>query len=142
MRELEISIDHLRRLYQRDVVQVRNENEKLKEVLHAHGIQYDLGSPSSSQPYTSPGSLSLGASPTGFGQTNQSTSFSSMSPPNQQPSTMRILQGSSSFTAQQSASKSLQPPTHNLHSLDYDELGLGFVAEYERTPYLSPPPNQ
>jgi hypothetical protein len=141
MRELEISVDHLRRLYQRDVVQVRQENDKLKEILQAHGIQFDLGSPIS-QPYTSPGSLSLGASPTSFGHTNQSTNFSSLSPSSQPSSNMQMLQASSSFTTQQSNSKALQPPTSNIHSLDYDELGLGFVAEYERTPYLSPPPNQ
>jgi hypothetical protein len=142
MRELEINVDHLRRLYQQDVVRVREENKKLKEILQAHGIQYDLGSPSS-QSYTSPGSHSLVASPGSYsGQTNTSTNFNSVSPPSQ-PATMQIISSTTpSFTSQQSTSKSLQPPPINVHGLDYDELGLEFVAEYERTPYLSPPPNQ
>jgi hypothetical protein len=140
MRELEINIDRLRRLYQQDVTQVRQENEKLKEILQAHGIQHDLGSPSS-QNYNASISASLGASPTSFGaQTNHSSNFNSMSPPSHHSSSMQMMQASTPF-AQQSASKSLQPPAPNMHGLDYDDMGLGFVAEYERTPYLSPPPN-
>jgi hypothetical protein len=142
MRELEISIDRLRRLYEHDVVRVREENQKLREILQVHGIQHDLGSPAALS-YTSPGSGSLVASPGGYsGQSNPSTNFNSVSPPSQ-PATMAMISSTTpSFTSQQSTSKALQPPQPNMHGLDYDEMGLGFVAEYERTPYLSPPPNQ
>lgn len=142
MRELEISIDHLRRLYQTDVVQVKADNEKLKELLQNHGIQFShLISSPSMQSYTSP-SMSLGASPTFTSQTGTSN-YNSMSPPDHTSSTMStlVLQPNTSLAAQNS-SKNLQPPSNNMHGLDYDEMGLGFVAEYERTPYLSPPPNQ
>jgi len=131
MRELEVSVDHLRRV----VHQVGRENEKLKELLQAHGIPYDVESPDS-QPYTSPGSISMGGtSPTYSGQA--STNFNSMSPPNHSTS----MQISPSFNGQQTVTKPLQAPPNNIHGIDYDEMGLGFVAEYERTPYLSPPPN-
>jgi hypothetical protein len=139
MRELEVTIDHLRRLYQQEVVQVRQENEKLKEILQAHGIHYNLGSPSTSQTYTSPGSLSLIGSPDYTGQTGSSTAYTSMSPSHQHPSTIPLLP--SSYHPQQSTLKSIQAPSGNLQNLDYNDMGLNFVAEYDRTPYLSPPPN-
>jgi hypothetical protein len=152
MRELEVTVDHLRRMYQRDVVRIRQENESLRDTLQAHGIQVELGSPVES--FTPIDSFSMdGVSPESFGHTggrSLSSNFNSMSPqshtsslhhPSGAPS--QLVMPPSSLPAQQSSvSKALQHPQNNMHGLDYDDVGLGFVAEYERTPYLSPPPNQ
>jgi hypothetical protein len=118
------------------------ENRRLKELLMAHGITFDLSSPPvngvqqiSSSAYGSssgsvsgyaPGSASTGyTSPPSF-QHRASLSHDGM---NQQPLTLQHQQQGHQQGAQQSG-------------LDYDQIGIDFVLTYDRTPYLSPPPQQ
>jgi hypothetical protein len=123
------------------------ENRRLKELLMAHGITFDLSTPPnnglshmSSSTYGSssgsvsgygPGSVSTGyTSPPSF-QHRGSISHDGMS---QQAMTLQQQQQQQ----QQQAHASGQQP----NGLDYDQIGIDFVLTYDRTPYLSPPPQQ
>jgi hypothetical protein len=144
MRELETTVDRLRKLYAEEVDSVREENKQLKQILAAHGIQYESALVPS-VPYTSTGSNfgGSGSSISGRGAT-ASTGYTSpsahgagMTMPVQsnQPAGM-----SPSFSQQQSPAPHVLQPRNNIHGLDYEDIGLDFVGTYERTPYLSPPP--
>jgi hypothetical protein len=141
MRELETTVSHLRHLYQEEVESVRTENTKLKGILDAHGIHYDV-SASTPAGYTSSGSSGFGGSPT-FGSQSQSTGYTSVSP---QPLNLHLAQPSSNFSQQLpplSTSGSMHPSQRSIvQNMDYNEIGLEFVGTYGRTPYLSPPPAQ
>jgi hypothetical protein len=140
MRELEITVSRLRRLYQEDVENVRDENKKLKEILAAHVIQYDLSAPN--QQYASTASNFGGSSTSLSGRASLSTGYTS--PPSHTVPPMPAPYssgGSPAYPSQPPPANPLQPPRNNVHGLDYEEIGLDFVGTYERTPYLSPPPN-
>jgi hypothetical protein len=47
--------------------------------------------------------------------------------------------GQQPLTLQQQAQ---QPSHHQQNGLDYDQIGIDFVLTYDRSPYLSPPPQQ
>lgn len=114
------------------------ENRRLKELLMAHGISYDLSSPSNTgmPPVGSStyGGSSSGSVSGGYGPGSNSTGYTS-------PPTMTNLpRGSLSGPAGQAISpQQVQQPNGGL---DYDQLGVDFVLTYGRTPYLSPPPQQ
>ena len=110
------------------------ENRKLKELLVANGIQFELNSPqgiprlASSYGGSSSGSLSGSYAPgsAGFSPTPPGGVLGQRAPVSQQ---------------------NLAQIPHG--GLDYDQLGIDFVLTYgdhpqkhERNPYLSPPPNQ
>ena len=112
------------------------ENRKLRDLLAANGIQIDLQSPTgphglhSSYGGSSSGSIS-GSYPPG------SAGFSPTPPGGIHG------QGQRAPISQQNLAQVPQG------GLDYDQLGIDFVLtygdtpqKYERTPYLSPPPNQ
>jgi hypothetical protein len=142
MRELETTVDRLRKLYAEEVDSVREENKQLKQLLAAHGIQYD--SPATAQ-YTSTASNFGGSVSSMSGRgASASTGYTSPSAQGVVP-TMAVQPNQSagpspSFPQQSPAPNALQAPRNNIHGLDYDDIGLDFVGTYERTPYLSPPP--
>lgn len=114
---------------------VEKENRRLKELLAAHGIQYDHSSPTNtwaSSPHfsgSSPGLDSHGSVSTGM-----------TSPPRSAP----VVTPQSSMgtpTYENSSGQQYQQP-HNPSGVNYDQVGIDFVLTYDRTPYLSPPPQQ
>jgi hypothetical protein len=110
------------------------ENRRLKELLMAHGIQYELASPNNGMAHfgnSSYGGSSSGSVSGGYGPGTNSTGYTS-------PPTM-AHRGSISHDMPLS-----QPPQapHPNSGMDYDQIGIDFVLTYDRTPYLSPPPQQ
>lgn len=128
IRDLENEICTLKKNYQDHVQQVREENKKLKALLAA---QSNPRSPQNA--YNSPvsmmGTNSVYGTPSGFASPT-STNMSGMAIPTSSPS----------FQHQLPTPGTLQTP-RNIHGLDYDEIGIDFVAQYGRTAYLSPPPH-
>lgn len=122
------------------------ENHRLKELLAAHGIHYsDLQSPS--HHYTS-GSSQFGDSSTSLdGAHRGSVSTGYTSPPSRTAPPIPGTSGSGGSPAFDQSGNPMQQfpqqprPQPNL-GLDYDQIGIDFVLTYDRTPYLSPPPNQ
>ena len=120
------------------------ENRRLKELLAAHGIHYDIASPTHQYPSSS---SQYGGSTTSLSgsHTRGSLSTGYTSPPSRNPPP---LPGSMQSPTYDSASgQPVQQPFHpqqprNPHGLDYDQIGIDFVLTYDRTPYLSPPPQQ
>ena len=116
------------------------ENRRLKELLMAHGISYDLSSPVGSG-LGGIGSSTYGGSSTGSvsggygGPGTNSTGYTS--PPNMPNQPLPPLSGGGHM----SQSPPMQMPQTN-GGLDYDQIGIDFVLTYDRTPYLSPPPQQ
>jgi len=111
------------------------ENRRLRELLMAHGISFDLSSPTngigqigSSAYASSSGSVS------GYGPGSASTGYTS-------PSTHHRGSISHEGLAQQPLTAQ-QQASHQQNGLDYDQIGIDFVLTYDRTPYLSPPPQQ
>ncbi len=98
------------------------ENRKLRELLALHGINYD---PSA---YNNPYGTDISAYGTGSIQSGPATA--SGLPRQTTPS----VPGSDVHGQQYST------PSH--HGLDYDQIGIDFVLTYDRTPYLSPPPQR
>lgn len=118
------------------------ENRRLKELLIAHGIAFDLSSPSSNG-LAHVGSSTYGSSTgsvSGYGPGSASTGYTS--PPSFQHRGSVSHDGSThqSMNHQQQP----QPQQSNLpqSGMDYDQIGIDFVLTYDRTPYLSPPPQQ
>jgi hypothetical protein len=116
------------------------ENRRLKELLMAHGITFDLSSPpnngmshvSSSTYGSSSGSVS------GYGPGSASTGYTS-------PPSFHHRGSISHDMSQQPMSLQQQQHAHQAgqqSGLDYDQIGIDFVLTYDRTPYLSPPPQQ
>jgi hypothetical protein len=121
------------------------ENRRLRELLIAHGITFDLSSPPNNGTMhlsgSAYGSSSGSVSGSGYGPGSASTGYTSPPSfqhrgsishdmPDRQPMSMQHQSGH-----QQGA----QP-----NGLDYDQIGIDFVLQYDhhRTPYLSPPPQQ
>lgn len=114
------------------------ENRRLRELLMAHGISFDLSSPPSNG-MGQVGSSTYGSSTgsvSGYGPGSVSTGYTS---PPTRGSTSRDGMGGQPMALQQQAH---QPNHHQNHGLDYDQIGIDFVLTYDRTPYLSPPPQQ
>lgn len=110
------------------------ENRRLKELLMAHGISFDISSPSNGLPpfgSSTYGSSSAGSVSGGYGPGTNSTGYTS-------PPTMPH-RGSVSHDI---AVNQPQPVPHPNGGMDYDQIGVDFVLTYDRTPYLSPPPQQ
>jgi hypothetical protein len=153
MRELETTVEHLRRIYHDEVDAVKEDNKKLRNLLDAHGIHYELSAASTSQNYTTPVSSGFAHSPpSGFGGSQtHSTGFTSVSPRTQAIGMqMNLSRGmptssmSSGYSVQQTAAGPVIQPGQGamVPGMDYSEMGVDFVWKYGRTPYLSPPPNQ
>jgi hypothetical protein len=106
------------------------ENRRLRELLMAHGISFDLSSPPHNG-ISHVGSSTYGSSNgsvSGYGPGSTSTGYTS--PP---------TRGSAprDFPLQQQGQQPNQPQQSGL---DYDQIGIDFVLTYDRSPYLSPPP--
>jgi len=113
---------------------IAEENRRLKELLIAHGISYDLSSPGTGG-FGRVGSSAYGGSSTGsvsgsYGPGSNSTGYTS---PNSMPPQ---VQGSGQMSPPQ------KPRQQSNNGMDYDQVGIDFVLTYDRTPYLSPPPQQ
>ncbi|EFQ93194.1 hypothetical protein PTT_09501 [Pyrenophora teres f. teres 0-1] len=114
------------------------ENRRLRELLMAHGISFEhmtsptngMGQIGSSTYGSSNGSIS------GYGPGSASTGYTS---PPTNGSASHDGMGGQGMTLQQQA----QQANHHQHNgLDYDQIGIDFVLTYDRSPYLSPPPQQ
>lgn len=118
------------------------ENQMLKDLLQAHGIQYSaLQSPG--HHYTS-GSSQFGDSSTSLdGAHRGSVSTGYTSPPSRSAPPIPGTSGSGGSPGfDQQGQPQRFPLQGQNHGLDYDQIGIDFVLTYDRTPYLSPPPNQ
>lgn len=117
--------------------QYAEENRRLKELLMAHGIAFDsIASPSNgmglnvgSSTYSSTGSVS------GYGPGSASTGYTS--PPSVHHRNGSISQDLMMPPAMHSQ---VMQPNQQVSGLDYDQIGVDFVLTYDRSPYLSPPP--
>jgi hypothetical protein len=114
------------------------ENRRLKELLMAHGIAFDLSSPANSGLQQMGSSTYAGSSrgsvSGGYGTGTNSTGYTS---PSSQPVSTMSNPNQHGIPPQQA------PPMQQQNAgLDYDQLGIDFVLTYDRTPYLSPPPQQ
>ena len=119
----------------------KSENQRLKEILAAHGIQYsELQSPG--HQYTSASSQFGDSSTSVDGAHRGSVSTGYTSPPSraapQAPGTSSG--GSPGFDPVTGQMQQFSP--QQTSGLDYDQIGIDFVLTYDRTPYLSPPPHQ
>jgi hypothetical protein len=117
---------------------VEVENRKLKELLAAHGIQYESGSPSNTYHSHSASSQFGGSSP---GLNNSGSMSTGMTSPRSAPglSQQSSMGSTPSYDVQQG--QQYQQP-QNPSGVNYDQVGIDFVLTYDRTPYLSPPPQQ
>ena len=117
------------------------ENQRLKELLVAHGISFDLSTPTlNGMAQTRSGYGSSSGNGSAYGPGSASTGFTS--PPQSfqgRGSGPQDHLGQHSLNAQQQGQ---QRSPHQQNGLDYDQVGIDFVLTYERTPYLSPPPQQ
>jgi hypothetical protein len=118
------------------------ENRRLKEVLAAHGIQYDTTS-AMQHPYHSANSQYGGSSTSLTGShTKGSMSTGMTSPPSRgAPPMPHQISDTPPFEQPQYGAQYVQNPRPN-QGVDYDQVGIDFVLTYDRTPYLSPPPQQ
>jgi hypothetical protein len=110
------------------------ENRRLKELLAAHGIQYETASPTTTYHSQSASSQFGGSSPGLNSRGSMSTGITS--PPSR---SAPGLSQQSSYEIQQG--QQYQQP-QNPSGVNYDQVGIDFVLTYDRTPYLSPPPQQ
>ena len=121
------------------------ENRRLKDLLMAHGISFDISSPGHNGLQILNGSgyggSSSGSVSGGYGAGSNSTGYTS-------PPTMSQHRGSVSgphaFSPQSGHQSNMQSNLgqHPNGGMDYDQIGVDFVLAYDRTPYLSPPPQQ
>ena len=118
--------------------QYAEENRRLKELLMAHGIAFDsLTSPPNGLPAVGSSTYSSSGSVSGYGPGSASTGYTS-------PPSVHHRNGSISHDMM------MQPSMHpqgmqtspQVSGLDYYQIGVDFVLTYDRTPYLSPPPQQ
>jgi hypothetical protein len=120
------------------------ENRRLKELLMAHGIAFDLSTPphngmshvSSSTYSSSNGSVS------GYGPGSASTGYTSPPSFQHRGSISHDGMGQPPMTLQQQQQQQAHQSGPPQNGLDYDQIGIDFVLTYDRTPYLSPPPQQ
>ncbi|KAH0552851.1 hypothetical protein GP486_006948 [Trichoglossum hirsutum] len=125
IKALEQEVMRLREVFSnvtRDKETYAEENRKLKELLRLHGISWASntfggGDPNQYIASDFPGSVSDRSA--SYGMVSQG-----VSPPSVPVST---------YTP--AASTTGQRP-----AMDYDSIGIDFVLTYDRTPYLSPPP--
>jgi len=111
------------------------ENRRLKELLMAHGINFDLSSPNNNGIGSSTYGGSSSGSLSGYGPGSNSTGYTS-------PPTIPH-RGSLSGMAGHDVSNPLPQQAQQPNGgMDYDQIGIDFVLTYDRTPYLSPPPQQ
>ena len=131
----------------KDHEHVTEENHALKELLKAHGIQFD---PSVlNLPYNSTQSQ-YGGSSTSVTNSQRGGPFSTgvtspartgpSSIPNQ--SNMGSPPGSEGAMMHHHGAPQGYRPNPQQPGVDYDQVGIDFVLTYGRTPYLSPPPQQ
>lgn len=107
------------------------ENRKLKELLAAHGIPVDASSPGFGRTVgSSYGGSSTGSVSGSYNAQTASTGYSSPPTLPNQPPPPPPKNGAVQPHA--------QPQSSN--GLNYDQIGIDFVLTYDRTPYLSPPP--
>jgi hypothetical protein len=120
------------------------ENRRLKELLAAHGIQYDMTS-TTHHPYQSASSQYGGSSTSLTGShTKGSISTGMTSPPSggaPPPPMPHQMGGSPPYDQSQYGAQYAQNPQPS-QGVNYDQVGIDFVLTYDRTPYLSPPPQQ
>ena len=116
------------------------ENRRLRELLMAHGISIDLASPANGMGQI--GSSTYGSSSgsvSGYGPGSASTGYTSPPSLQHQGSISHDGMGQQPMTMQQQAQ---QTNLRQQNGMDYDQIGIDFVLTYDRTPYLSPPPQQ
>jgi len=130
---------------------IAEENRRLKDLLLAHGISYDLSSPNGSG-FGGLGTSTYGGSSTGSvsGAFTHSTGYTS--PPDMGSQQGMPLSGGGHMThgsPTHTTPVSVHHPQQQQQNggaggpaLDYDQIGIDFVLTYDRTPYLSPPPQQ
>jgi hypothetical protein len=114
------------------------ENRRLKELLMAHGIAFDsLASPPTGMAHVGSSAYSSSGSVSGYGPGSASTGYTS-------PPSVHHRNGSISHDAmmQHHMHPQALQPSPQVNGLDYDQIGVDFVLTYDRTPYLSPPPQQ
>ena len=114
------------------------ENRRLKDLLMAHGIAFDsLVSPLNGLPSVESSAYSSSGSVSGYGPGSASTGYTS-------PPSIHHRNGSVSHDMMMQTSMHSQnlQPNPQVNGLDYDQIGVDFVLTYDRTPYLSPPPQQ
>lgn len=130
-----------------DRERIAEENRALKDILQAHGIPYDVNTIGSA-PFSSNSGSQYGGSSTSItgSHTHGSLSTGVTSPTRSGPSSipnqssMGSPPTSDPHAFKQQAVSQYQPARQ--HGADYDQVGIDFVLQYERTPYLSPPPQQ
>jgi hypothetical protein len=110
------------------------ENRRLREILLAHGIPFDLSSPGNNLASTYGGSSSRGSVSGGY---TNSTGYTS--PPTGPRGSISGPSCGHSLTPPHQGQQQVNGPNGGM---DYDQLGIDFVLTYDRTPYLSPPPQQ
>jgi len=112
------------------------ENRRLKELLAAHGIHYDLSPGISNTVGSSFGGSSNSTYDMGTGSTGLS------SPPSTKGRAQPLppLNGEVGISEHPHQHPMQLQPHPTGTGLNYDELGIDFVLTYDRTRYLSPPP--
>jgi hypothetical protein len=113
------------------------ENRRLKELLLAHGISFDMTGSLNGLPQM--GSSTYGSSNgsvSGYGPGSSSTGYTSPQSVQHQRSI------SQDGMMQPQLMQQSQPILQHSNGLDYDSIGVDFVLTYDRSPYLSPPPQQ
>jgi hypothetical protein len=130
IRALEQEILNLRETFTSTVRQrdsYADENRKLKDILAANGIACDPSSASYAKPTSYAGSPVESYS----GAYMPASATSSLASPTTPVYTSHPVSGI----------HTLGPHQPRQPGLDYDHIGVDFVLTYDRTPYLSPPPN-
>lgn len=146
IKALEQEVLRIKELYgntTRDRDSIAVENQKLKELLAAHGIPYDNITPGSGMQGIQSQSFNGSSSGSMSGSYLPDTNTSGFSPP-------PLRSHESSMTSSQTPG-----PQHSMVSgqlsnnrLDYDQIGIDFVLTYDthgqpsRAAYPSPPPHQ
>lgn len=115
---------------------VEKENMRLKELLAAHGIPYDHASPTNTW---SASSHFSGSSPGINSRGSVSTDITSPARSAPVLTPQSSMQGTPTYENQPTQQ---YHQTHNPSGVNYDQVGIDFVLTYDRTPYLSPPPQQ
>lgn len=116
------------------------ENRRLKDLLLAHGISFDLSGPNGMAQMGASTYGSSSGSVSGYGPGSASTGYTS--PPQSLQHRGSISQDALSQQPLNMQSQPQQNVAHQQNGLDYDQIGIDFVLTYDRTPYLSPPPQQ
>jgi hypothetical protein len=113
----------------------------LKELLMAHGIAFDLSNaPNNGMSHVSSSTYgSSSGSVSGYGPGSASTGYTSPPSFQHRGSISHDGMGQQPMTLQQQQARQVG---QQQSGLDYDQIGIDFVLTYDRTPYLSPPPQQ